>query len=187
MDLRRLSVDSTDTRQAAAPRAARATAPHVSHRASLGRRLSRTTTGELEASVRPARANARSAAVWNRAEGLFSRHRFTIRKSPGGSADAAGPRSRLLVENCRHRLRGRFPAKRADARQQLVKDDAERKEICAMVDRQATDLLGRHVADRAEHDAGLCRRVRRPRSVPRQILRQLCQPEVENLHATVAS
>jgi hypothetical protein len=93
---------------------------------------------------------------------------------------------RLLVENCRHRLRGRFPAKRADARQQLVEDDAEGKEICPMVDRQATDLLGRHVADRAEHDAGLCRRVRRPRSVPRQILRQLCQPEVENLHAMVA-
>ena len=80
--------------------------------------------------------------------------------------------------------------KRAAARQHLVEDRAKREQIRAVIDRQSAHLLGRHVADGAEHDARLrsatqhCRR--RALAVDRRaLLRQFGQTEVENLDAVV--
>jgi hypothetical protein len=57
-----------------------------------------------------------------------------------------------------------------------------------VVGREAAHLLGRHVADRAEHQTGI--RVRRRREVcrsrcRRSFFRQLDEAEVENLHVAV--
>ena len=43
---------------------------------------------------------------------------------------------------------GQFP------RQELVQNDSEREQIAPRVDSGAEELLGRHVIDRAERDAG---------------------------------
>ena len=60
------------------------------------------------------------------------------------------------------------------AGQHLEREDAERVEVAARVERQAAALLGRHVLRRAEHDAGL-----RLHAVA---LEQLRDREVEQLH-----
>ena len=107
---------------------------------------------------------------------------------PAGSGSRAELR-RIFVENRRHRLRGRVATKRADARQQFVQNGAEGEQIRAMIDGESADLLGRHVADGAEHHTRLRRRGQRGECARcrrrRLTLRQLRQPEVENLDAAI--
>ncbi len=97
---------------------------------------------------------------------------------------------RLLAEDRRHRLGSGFAVKRARARQHLVEDGAERKDVRACVGRLSLHLLRGHVAERPHHDAGLGaaagrgRQVRlRPGGAVR--LRQLGETEVEDLDPSV--
>jgi hypothetical protein len=80
---------------------------------------------------------------------------------------------------------------RADARQHLVQDRAEREDVRPLVRRLALDLLGRHVAERSHHDAGLRARARGRKIRLRRRrpfgLRQLRQTEVENLDSPVVN
>jgi hypothetical protein len=68
---------------------------HATHsrvrRAARG--LGPTAFAEAEASDKASSANARSLAVWNRAAGLFSRQRSTMRRRAGGIARPVPPRS----------------------------------------------------------------------------------------------
>ncbi len=73
------------------------------------------------------------------------------------------------------------------ARQHLVDDDAERVDVRPLIDRLAERLLRRHVPRRPHHPALLGLGVlARQLPVPRKRLAQLCQAEVEDLHAAVA-
>src|SRR4029434_4182796 len=96
---------------------------------------------------------------------------------------------RILIEDRRHRLRRGVAGKRTTAGEKLVQNGAKSKQIRTMIDWESTHLLGRHVADGAEHDTRLRRRRRRDHRGSGferwWILRQLRQTEVENLDATV--
>ena len=96
---------------------------------------------------------------------------------------------RVLPENRRHRLGRSLPGKRATTGQELVQNGAQSKQIRAMIDRQSTHLLGRHVADRAKYDTRLRRRGRRHHRArgfgPWLILRQLRQTEIEDLDPAI--
>ena len=96
---------------------------------------------------------------------------------------------RMVLDDGRHRVHRGLAVERALAREHLVEHGAERKDVRAMIGRHAAHLLGRHVADRAEHHArqgvGRCRRQGRCDSDRRLRLRQLGQTEVQNLHAAV--
>ena len=87
----------------------------------------------------------------------FSRQCRTIRSRAGRNVlvrlrtSSGGSSFRIAV----HRLDGRVPAERSPARQHLVEDGAEREDVGAVVRRPSLDLLGRHVAHRAEHRARL--------------------------------
>ena len=60
-----------------------------------------------------------------------------------------------------------------------------------MIDGQSTDLLGRHVADGAEHQARLGLRWRRPERARGHesglVLRQFREPEIKDLDAVISS
>ena len=95
---------------------------------------------------------------------------------------------RVFLQDRRHRVGGRVAVERAPAREHLVEDRAEGEDVAARVGGLAADLLGRHVAERAEHDAGLRargrgRQVRRLAALLR--VRELGEAEVEDLHAAV--
>ena len=62
---------------------------------------------------------------------------------------------RLLPHDRGDRVARRVALERLLAGEQLVQDRAEGEDVRAVVDRQAADLLGRHVAHRAHHRAGL--------------------------------
>ncbi len=96
---------------------------------------------------------------------------------------------RLLLEDRRHRLRGRVAVKRPRARECLVEDRTEGKDVRARVGGFAFHLLGRHVAE-SPHDHARLRRGRRGRQVGLRTdgavgLRQLRETEVEDLDAAV--
>ena len=96
---------------------------------------------------------------------------------------------RILLEDRRHRLGRGVAGKRTTAGQELVQDGAKSKQIRAMINWESTHLLGRHIADGAEHDPRLRRRRRRDHRASGLerwwIVRQLRQTEVENLDPTV--
>jgi hypothetical protein len=96
---------------------------------------------------------------------------------------------RILFEDRGHRVRCRLTVERAASREHLVEHRPERKDVGAMIRGHPADLLRRHVAERAQDDAGL-RIGRRGRqgAQPGQRdvgLGQLGQAEVQNLHAPV--
>ena len=76
---------------------------------------------------------------------------------------------RRLLQDRRHRRDRAVPVERVLPAQQLVQHDAQREDVRAMVDRQAAQLLGRHVADRPQHLA-VARSARTPSS------RRRCSP-----------
>ena len=78
------------------------------------------------------------------------------------------------------------PLNARSPRQHLVEHGAERKHVGAMIDGQAAHLLRRHVAERAEHDAGVGRHARRRGSFVGAGFDRLGETEVENLDVVVA-
>ena len=88
----------------------------------------------------------------------------------------------FLLEDGRHGLGGGLALERAAAGQHLVEHDAEREQVGAAVDGLAADLLGRHVADRAEHSSWIGRDDRLGRAA---LAHRLGQTEIENLHLPV--
>jgi hypothetical protein len=78
---------------------------------------------------------------------------------------------------------------KARRRQELVEGRSKCEQIRALIDRQSTYLLRRHIADGPEHNARLRRRRQHrgdcARLCRRPILRELCQTEVENLDAVI--
>src|SRR5579864_4449931 len=63
-------------------------------------------------------------------------------------------------EDCMHRLDRRGTRKRPLARQHLVEDNTKGKDVRAGVGSLSSDLLRGHVAERAEDDAALGKRLR---------------------------
>ena len=93
---------------------------------------------------------------------------------------------RILGQDRRHRVGGGLAFEGALAAEHLVEHRAKRKHVRAMIDREPAHLLGRHVAERPEHHAGV---VARP---PPRVMSaaagfdRLRQSEVENLDLVVA-
>ena len=73
-----------------------------------------------------------------------------IRASARRSAAAQRVLWRLLVQNGAHRVGWRIAAKRPLAGQHLVEHGPRGKDVAAMIDGGAANLLGGHVADRAD-------------------------------------
>ena len=65
---------------------------------------------------------------------------------------------RIVAQDGAHRVGGGAALEGALAGEHLVEDGAEREDVRAVVGGQAAHLLRGHVADRAEHDAGVGRR-----------------------------
>jgi hypothetical protein len=110
-----------------------------------------------------------------------SRHRVTERRE----------RRRLLAQDRRHRLGAGGAFERPLAREHLEEHDAEGEDVRPVVHRVAANLLGRHVADRAHHHAGLGstsdHRRRRRLAAAGADRRDLAgETEVEDLHVPVA-
>jgi hypothetical protein len=96
---------------------------------------------------------------------------------------------RILPQDRRHRVRGGVPAESAFAREHLVEDGAEREDVGSGIGRMPAHLLGRHVAERSEHDprlraGGLGWHIRQRRT-SRLRPRQLGQAEVQDLQPPV--
>ncbi len=92
----------------------------------------------------------------------------------------------VFANDRRQGLRRRAPLEGALARGHLVEDRAHGKLVRTKVEGLAAGLLGRHVADRAEHRAGLRRLSgRQIRDLLGLLLEELGEPEVEDLDRAV--
>ena len=130
-----------------------------------------------------------SRADWNRSSALFSRQCETSRSSGGRDvAPGLDERGRILLQDRAHHVGRRVAAERPVPREQLVEHRAEREDVGAGVGVLPADLLGRHVADGAEHGSGLrAARLGRRLGHRRRRLgpRELGEAEVEDLDAAV--
>ena len=99
---------------------------------------------------------------------------------------------RIFLQDRRHRVGSRVAFERSSAGQHFVQHGAERKEVRASIDRLSANLLGRHVADRAHHRAGIGSRRENGRlsrgavGWPLSRRGRSREPEVQDLHAPVA-
>ena len=96
--------------------------------------------------------------------------------------DGSRQRRRLRVDHFLQELEIGRAAERSVACEQLVEHDAEREDVAARVELATRGLLGRHVGDRAEHDAGT-RRLRISR-LARGLLGRFGETEVGELRVT---
>ena len=175
----------------AAKAATSAATPRIVHHGSLrAPRAAAAATAVPELPESSPRLNARSRADWKRAlrillEAVADDALETRRDVLVGD----GKIRRILAQDRRHRVRGRVAVECALARQHLVEDRPEGEDVAAGVGGLAADLLGRHVAERAQDDAGLgapgLRREVRPARVRALGLCQLGEAEVEDLDASV--
>ena len=124
-------------------------------------------------------ANATSCALWNRSAGFF------FEAVPDDAIERGRLRNlrrdkirRILAQNGRHRLRRGVAAECALTGDHLVEDCAERKQIRPCVDGLAAHLFRRHVADRADHRAGVSHRRLRQRGAGRRAA--VGDPEIED-------
>ncbi len=136
------------------------------------------------------RSKARSWAEWKRCSGFFSRQWRMIRSS-------AGEMSRFAVEisggsslqDRRHRVGGRVPAKGALAGKHLVENRAEGEDVRSDIGRPSPHLFRRHVIERPQHDsrlrAGGGRRRLRERTGFGLQPCQLGESEIEDLEPAV--
>ncbi len=107
-----------------------------------------------DADERSSSAKATSRADWNRSCGCFSRRPMHDAVKAGRNRTArAGKIRRIVVQHRRHRVGARIALKRPAAREHLVEHGSEAEDVGARVDRLPAHLLGRHVADGAEHGA----------------------------------
>ena len=63
------------------------------------------------------------------------------------------PVGRCIGENGAGRFDSRAAAEWRPTRQHLVEDHSQREDVRSGIDFVASDLLGRHIADRPQHDA----------------------------------
>ena len=96
------------------------------------------------------------------ARGLEALFRVLLQAMAGDTLQAGRNRAagsaelqRLVLENGVHQLHGGISGERVLAGEHLVQDDAEGEDVGAMVGGLAADLLGGHVAGRAENDSRL--------------------------------
>ena len=110
-----------------------------------------------------------------------------MRSSAGRDGQPGGVELRwILRQDRRHRVGGGFSLEGPLAAQHLVEHGAERKDVGAMVDGQAAHLLGRHVAERPEHGAGVGLHVGDAGFLRRRRRDRLGETEVEDLDVIVA-
>ena len=148
---------------------------------------------ESDSSLISCSSRLTSRIVWYRRSGSLRRHRRIRRSSSRGSA-GHGHTRRLglrLNDGGKRIGDGRAP-ERPRTRGHLVEHRPEAEDVASRIDLAAAGLLGRHVRGRARDRAGRTEafgRHDRLRLLVRRRLggRQLCQPEVEDLHRAVAA
>ena len=105
----------------------------------------------------------------------------------GGQLDAhPRGRNRCVRQDPVQDRQGRAGMERMLARQHLVEDDAVGEHVAGQRDAVAAGLLGRHVADRAEHQTG-ARRTRQRRLVLVTAAGDAREAEVEHLHVAIVA
>jgi hypothetical protein len=93
-----------------------------------------------------------SSADWKRCAGaLASARRMTSTRR--GLRPFVSERELVALHRVQE-FQERAPLERPLARDHLGSDDADGEEVAALVNLAARQLLGRHVAERAHHDAG---------------------------------
>ncbi len=102
-------------------------------------------------------------------------------------ASAVRDRRRLVTQYRGHRLGRRLALESAPAGDDLVEDEAERKNVRAVIGWKTARLLGRQIPHRAEHHAGARQRRRGSRAAFPLDRRAPCEAEVEDLDVPVLS
>ena len=113
-------------------------------------------SGDAACGAEPTASSAKSSsrAVGKRSSGRLARHRRDDALDARGQRPARERRGRLVPQDGGLGLGDRPPGERALSGQHLVEQDAEGEEVGAVVHGKPAHLLGRHVADRAQHDVG---------------------------------
>ena len=94
---------------------------------------------------------------------------------------------RIVFQDRAHGVGGGLPSERTLAGKHLVKNGAETENIAAMIGFLAAHLFRRHVAYGTEHHAGTGGTTGWSKRllIADAMLDQLCQAEVQDLHATI--